>query len=448
MSEDVLKKRKEELFKKFKGKNLIVYILLAVIVWFGYYVHSRNLPLLKDVTTGEWISVELDSNLFYRYAQYIAEHGSLFAKDMMRNYPLGFDMKMEVPLLPHFIVYLYKFLHFFNPAVTVEQADVLYPVICFAVSLVFFFLIVRRLSNYKVALVSTAFLTVLPPYLFRTLAGSSDKEALAMMLMFMAFYLFIRGWQEETVKKSVIFGVLAAVFTGLTSMSWGGVQFAYMIIGLFGMLCILFNKFSKKDFYFYTSWFLVLIFMLQFSRGGGTIISTLNNFLTSVTSSLVALAFFMGLVDFLMFKLDVLKKKDIIEKKMPLGFASFLISIILVLILVTIFIDPFYITNSIKHVIDEVLVPLPNRWVRTVAENHEPYIRDWFDQMSFWYVMLFIAGSSILVYEALKNLKKKHSFSLVGGYTVLLLLFIFSGYSSSSTVFNGTTTIAKVSFIG
>lgn len=449
MSEDVLKKRKEELFKKFGKKNIIIYSILALIVWFGYYAHTRNLWLLKDMTTNKYISVELDSTVFMRYAKYIVEHGALFARDYMRNYPLGFDMKFEVPFLPYFIAYLYKFLHFFSSSVTIEQADVFYPAICFAVSLIFFFLAIKRLFDYRVALVSTAFLTVIPPYLFRTLAGSSDKEALAMMFFFMIFYFFIRGWQEKTVKSTVIFGVIAGAVTGLMDMSWGGITFIYLIIGIFVILWVVLNKFSKKDFYLYTSWLLTLIFMLQFSRGGGSVINVIDRLATSVTSSFIMVAFFIGLVDFLIFKLDILKVKSKLEKKIiPPGFVVSLISIALILILVTVFIDPFYVVHSVQHLVGDILNPLPNRWVRTVAENHEPYITDWIDQMSFRYVMLFIAGSALLVYEAVKPLKKKYSLSLVAGYTVLLLFFIFSRYSSGSTVFNGTTFIARLAFMG
>ncbi|MBL7147198.1 MAG: glycosyltransferase family 39 protein [Nanoarchaeota archaeon] len=448
MSEDVLKKRREELLKKFKKKNILLYVILTFIVLFGYYTRTRNLWLLKDVTTGKYIPLALDPYVFLRYAKYIVEHGTLFTVDYMKNYPVGFPTIAEVPLLPYFIAYLYKILHFFNSAITIEQAHILYPPICFTIGLIFFFLLLKRLLNYKVALVSTAFLTVVPPFLYRTMAGFSDKEALATMFIFMTFYFFVRGWQEKSMKKTIIFSVLAGITTGSTALSWGGVSFAYMIIGVFGILSILLNKFSKKDFYHYTSWFLVLMVILfQFGRGGGGI-TIIRGFITSSTSSLVALAFFMGIISFFVFKLDLLKIKDKIKNKLPLGFATFLISIILVVVLVTIFIDPLFVVHKPVQVIDDLLNPLANRWVLTVAESHEPYITDWFAQMSFRYIILVIAGSALLVYEMVRSLKKKYSLALVSGYTILLLFFIFSRYSRSSPIFNGTTSIAKFAFIG
>jgi len=449
MSEDILKKRKEALFEKFGKRNIIIYSILAVIVWFGYYIRTRNLWLLTDVTSGKWIAADLDAQVFMRYAKYLVEHGRLFDIDPMRYYPLGFNMRAEVPLLPYFIAYLYKFLHFFNPAMTVEKTDVLYPAIAFAIALVFFFLAIKRLFDYRVAIVSTAFATVIPPFLHRTMAGYSDKEALAIVFIFMTFYFFVRSWQEENLKVGILFAVLAAMSTALTSMTWGGVAFIYMTVGIFGVFGIVLDRFSKKDFYVYSVWMIVLIFLLQFSRGGGGGLMVIaRSFMTSPTTALIVVTFFMGVIKFFVLDKDILKLKTKIGQKAPLGFATMMVSIVLIFILVTILIDPLFIVNNVRHVVEELLNPLPNRWVRTVAENHEPYIMDWISQMGFRYIMLAIAGSALLVYESVRRLKKIYSLPLVGGYLLFLLLFIFSRYSASSKYFNGVTTEARFAFIG
>ena len=70
MENNVLKNRKEKIQNFFKKNiNYLQYILLAIIVYIGVYVRSRNLELLKDVTTGKYISLELDSTIFLRYAR-------------------------------------------------------------------------------------------------------------------------------------------------------------------------------------------------------------------------------------------------------------------------------------------------------------------------------------------------------------------------------------------
>ena len=103
--------------------------------------------------------------------------------------------------------------------------DVIYPVITFAVAMVFFFLLIKRLFDWKVGLLSTLFLVIVPAFLHRTMAGFSDHEALGVMLMFMAMYFYVIGWQSNTKWKSIGWGALAGIFTGLMGLSWGGWKF-------------------------------------------------------------------------------------------------------------------------------------------------------------------------------------------------------------------------------
>jgi len=97
---DELEKRKRKIFNFFKKesendelekrksyfgkKNLIISGILAVILWIGYYIRTRNLPLLKDITTGKYVPLALDPHAFLRYARYILEHRSLMSIDYMR----------------------------------------------------------------------------------------------------------------------------------------------------------------------------------------------------------------------------------------------------------------------------------------------------------------------------------------------------------------------------
>ena len=67
-SEEAIEKRKEQL-KQFlsskKGLFILPYVLLAVIVYVGVYIRTRNLPGLKDITTGTWtLGPDLDPFLF------------------------------------------------------------------------------------------------------------------------------------------------------------------------------------------------------------------------------------------------------------------------------------------------------------------------------------------------------------------------------------------------
>lgn len=434
-----LDKRKENLIKNLKkNKNWLIYFVLAIIISFSYYIRTRNLPILQDK-----YPLALDPHLFLRYATYIVEHGKLFTLDLMRNYPLGFNTSMEVPLLPYIIAYLYKFLHFFNPLMTIAKADILYPVIAFSIALIFFFLLVKRLFDWKIALLSSFILSVLPAFLYRTMSGFSDKEAAAIMFMFMVYYFFVVGYQSKKPTINLIFGTLAGIATGLTGLVWGGVGFIFMILGMFAFVEILLNKFKRSDFYTYTSWviFTVLISVIY---GRFTILS----FIVSFNSSLMVISFFMAIVDYLLFKLDLLKIKEKIKRKYPIGIANLVISSLFIAIIISVIFKPTFFIEKINGMLNSLFYPLRDRWALTVAESHEPYISDWFSNFSKKYVWLFILSSTLLVYNSIKGLKRNNRIKISILYLAFIVSFIFSRYSRSSPILNGATPLSKFMYLG
>lgn len=442
--EDQLSNRKKAFLEHLKKENKwIVYSLLGIILVFSYYLRTLNVSSLKDVTTGQYIAADLDAQLFMRYSQYILEHGKLFALDTMRNFPVGFPTDIEAPVLPYFIVYLYKFLHFFSASITVEYVDVIFPAVTTVFTLLFFFLFVRKLFNDKVALISTAFLAILPSFLTRTMSGYSDKEALAVAFMFMAFYFYVASWQAKNIKHNITLGVLAGVATALTGLVWGGVNFLFLVIGLFVLIEMILGRFKETDFFSYVPFYIVTVSLLILF--GGTRYS-LQSMIISATAAPLSIAFLMSFIDYFIMKKDMLKWKSKLTKKLPEGVATFLIAFAIVIGWVTIFVDADFIVHKPYNIIYDMLYPLKDRWALTVAESHEPYITDWFGQFGFSFVMLFIASSILLVYEMAKKVPK-YKWAITSFYAMFILAFIFSRYSSGSTL-NGTSPIAKTMYIG
>ncbi len=439
-----LKERTKNFLEKIKVKNnIIVYAILAVIVWFNYYVRTRNLPLLKDVITGKYIAADLDAQLFMRYAQYLLEHGKLFAIDFMRNYPLGFPMYIETPLLPYFIVYLYKFLHIFSPSITLEYVDVIYPAITASVGLVFFFLFVRKIFDNKIALVATAFLALIPSFLGRTIAGYSDKEALAIMFFFMALYFYSASWKGQNAKHNAIWGLLAGISTALTGLVWGGVNFLFMIIGVFVMIEIILGRFKEEEFYSYVVFYLTTVIILV--TFGGTRF-TANSMITSASALPITIAFAMSLLNYVVIRKDMLKLKEKLTKRLPGGVVTLLIVLIVGLAGISIFIDPDFVVHKPYSTIHDMLYPLKDRWALTVAESHEPYITDWISNFGWTFVFLFIFSSIIMVYEMCKKLKR-YKWWVISVYSAFIFAFIFSRYSRDS-ILNGVSPLAKFMYVG
>ena len=437
-----LEKRKEKAINFIKNyKNYIQYVILTVIIWLSYKIRTQNLPFLKDITTGKYIPADPDAMGFLRYVIYLLEHGKLMTIDTLRYYPIGFTGIDEFSLLSHFIVYLYKFLHLFNPSITIEYADVIYPPVALAIGLVFFFLLVRKLLNKEIALISSAFLIVVPAFLFRTMAGVSDKEALGTMFMFMAFYFFVYSWKQENLVKSLITSLLAGISTALMGLTWGGVGFVFLTISIFALVVLFLNKFNSHKLYVYSIWLFSSFFTLNISS---PIRFTLGNFITSLTTSITLFIFFLILINYLIFEKKLIK----IKIKLPNVITSFIITLIFGTIFLFIQQGPNFLKSKIVSIFITLTKPFAtNRWVITVAESHQPYIQDWFSQFSKPYIWLMIIGSIILFYEIVKIASKKNTWKLTTIYTLFILGFIFTRYSPNS-LFNGETPISIILYIG
>lgn len=437
-----LQQRKKELVGKLqKKKQWLIYITLLAIAWFGYYIRTRNIPLLQ----GKWLP-DVDSYAFLRYAEYIVAHGKLMVHDTMRFYPFGFAPREEFGILSYVIAYLYKIMHIFNPDATVVNAAILYPALSFIIAAIFFFLFVKKLFDYKAAIVATAFLAVVPAFLYRTMAGVSDKEALAIALMFAAFYFFVAALKSEKPKGYIINGLMAGVFTGITGGVWGGVNFLFLTFGIFAVICVFLQAFPKRYFYIYsivmftTMIVLNLVYPSRFN---------IDSYLHSFTTQAMILGFLISMVYVILLHPKAEKIKAKIEHKMPLGIFSLIAAFVLGIFFMLIFAGADSFTGVIQNLYIQLTRPSGlNRWMLTVAENHQPYFIDWASQMSWGYLAAVFAGIVLLFYDSVKNISKRNSIILTSIFSVFILIFSMSRYSSSSKIFNGETVLSEFTYIG
>lgn len=449
-----LQQRKDEIVKTLKTKKTwIIYVVMLAIAWFGYYIRTRNVSLLQ----GKWLP-DVDSYAFLRYAEYIAMHGKLMANDILRFYPFGFDPRGEFGILAYCIAYLQKILQVFNPNATTIDAAILYPAISFFIAAIFFFLFVKKMFNYKIAIVSTAFFAVVPAFLYRTMAGVADKEALAVALMFAAFYFYVSALKEEKPSKYIPFAILAGLFSGILAAVWGGYVFIILALGVHSIICNIMGIFKQKQFYAYSIWMFMLMataYIFYPQR------YPLSVFLGSLTTQVMILGFIMPLVIAAVNIKYFSSIKQKIEHKMPIGLFALISSIALG----TLFVIISKGSQIIKDVIEEIYITLTmpfatNRWMITVAEAHQPYFTDWIGQFSsgskleaFFgplYMWLFFGGAILMFYvliSKIKTIQKKNIWLLTGSFALFILLFSMSRYSASST-FNGETPISQITYIG
>lgn len=420
-------------------KNYLVWVVLAAIAGIGYWIRTRNLPLLIDITTGKYIPSDPDAFGFLRYVQYLYENGSLMAVDTLRYYPFGYSNLNEFSFLSHFIVYLYKFLHLFSSTITLEYVDVIYPAIAFVIGLVFFFLFVREVFDWRVGLLASAFLTVLPAYLFRTMTGVSDKEALAMTFMFMALYFFVGYLKRRNLTQKLVFAGLGGLSAGLMGLIWGGINFLFLTFGITIIICLIFNRIDKRDIYGYT-FFLIVFFstlIIGYPEKYG-----IFNLIGSITSSVTILALAVVWINLLLQKETF---RNIIKERLPTSIVSLLIVIVLYVIYG--FIDNG--AGFLSHKISDVWINFVNtptsRWILTVAESHQSYFTDIISQFGWLFIIMFFLGGAFVFYEIFKNTKEKYYLST--GFLAFIMIFAMSRYSTGS-IFNGSSNIFYFVYTG
>src|SRR3989338_8428157 len=134
---ELVEQRKQKI-KKLFGKNLIYYIILAVITLIAVLIRIANIDKLKDIATGTWtLGPDLDPFLFLRWAEYIVEHGSLMALDTLRYAPLGFETRAELVLLPYLIAWFHNIASIFG-STSIEYSAIIFPVFMFALTIIAF----------------------------------------------------------------------------------------------------------------------------------------------------------------------------------------------------------------------------------------------------------------------------------------------------------------------
>jgi len=477
--QDEIEKRKKKLFNFLKQKtNLIFYAILSLILLVSVYIRtlpmrinsSTGKPGLWDITTNTWtLGPDLDPFLFLRWAKYIAENGKLFLLDTMRSVPLAkicsgslcgpVDTSGEMKLLSYSISWLSSFISFFSKEATVTYAAVIFPVIMAVLTGIAFFLFTRKLFYREdkktaniIALISTAFLVLIPSLLPRSIAGIPEKESAAFFFIFLAFYFLLESFTSTKLKRGLIFGVLAGISTGILGLVWGGVELIIPIVSGTIFIEFLLGKIDKNKFYCFSIWFTSFFisaspFSLRYS---------FLNLVQSTSSSLFFITFFILLMDLLIFSKENKIQEKLKKIKLPHQVVSVLLGLIILLSVLIAFFGFSYVSQMFEDVISSTIHPIAQgRFSVTVAENKQSYFIDDFTSefgptildnipLYFW---LFFIGAVVLFNSWASPLNKKDRRILISSYIIFLICLIFSKYSSSS-ILDGTNTLSLLMYFG
>jgi len=469
-TEKLITQRTKKISKVLKKNNVWVIGLLIIIIILGINIRSMPMqdhggkPGLWNIATNNWtLGPDLDPWLFTRYAKTIIEQGSLPKIDMMRNVPLGYVTSSETNLLPYMIAWTYYLVNLFGEY-PIEFAAAIFPVLIFIFTIIFFFLFVREVFIEKskedktkintkaniIALISTFFMIVVPVFLSRTIAGIPEKESAGFFFMFLSFYLFLKAWKSENLRNNIILGILAGVATACLGLIWGGVIYVFISISIASLVGFLLNKVHKKELITYFLWVIfsyapMLLFSTRFS---------LRGLITSPTSGLPFVVFFIFLIHFILWGTPISKKELFKKIKLSNKTISLIIVFIIGIILMFLVLGPTGMLDILKYLNDLIISPITGRWGQTVAENRQPYFTEWGSNFGpfiknipvlFW---LFLVGSVVLFKNMLNKIKSKEAWILTGLYVLFFFGLVFSRYAPHPAILDGEGFISKLFYFG
>jgi len=462
--EKILEERKEKIVSFFKVKyNWIAYIVLAILVWFAVWL--RTLPMkirpetghpgLWDITTNNWtLGPDLDPFLFLRWAKDIILHGSLMANDTLRYVPLGFNVRAELTPLVYMIAWFHKFAAAIGLSSSVEQSAVIFPVFMFALTVIAFFLLSRKifieqLGEVKanvISIIASFFLIVIPSLLPRTIAGIPEKESAAFLFFFLTFYFFICAWRGKSRISQISFALLAGLMTAMMAGVWGGFIFVFVTLGLALFMAFILGQFNKNRLIASIVWIISSMVIMNLLSTRYYILGLFNS--TAILIPFVTIV--IASIDMLIFETSIKRYFDKpILSKLPRQINSIIIigvvGLIVVILAMIVGVLPFSLINDkFSDITKPLIAPITDRLGVTVAENRQPYFSEWANSFGpilggklplfFW---LFFIGSVYLYSRLMNVLPKKERIVTTISYVIFLIAIIFSRYSPNST-FNGT----------
>ena len=220
--------------KLFIRRYWFIFLLIgifAVSLWF------RLLPSRFNELIG------LDEFHVYRIAEYALKHNLQIPNaenlDMMRYSPYGVNTWEVDYALPSYLpVFLYLFVSAIGISMSFFEFAIIIPAYMGAVGCIIAFFIGKELFKSNVSGLFVAFFVSMTPSLFtRTSGASFEKEATAVIFMFLAVWLFLKAYN----KSSLGYGIVSGVSLALMSIAWGGVQYIYLVFAAFLLAIFLGN---------------------------------------------------------------------------------------------------------------------------------------------------------------------------------------------------------------
>ncbi|ODQ68620.1 STT3 subunit of Oligosaccharyl transferase [Nadsonia fulvescens var. elongata DSM 6958] len=231
-----------------------VQLLLRVIILIGIAAVAISSRLFS-VVRFESIIHEFDPWFNFRATKYLVNNG--FYKflnwfDDRTWYPLG--RVTGGTLYPGLMVtsgIIHKILHIFSLPIDIRNICVLLAPAFSGLTAYATYLFTKEMKNEAAGLLAAAFMGIAPGYISRSVAGSYDNEAIAIFLLMITFYLWIKAIKLG----SVFWGATCAMFYFYMVAAWGGYVFITNMIPVHVFVLLLMGRYNDRIYVAYSSWY-------------------------------------------------------------------------------------------------------------------------------------------------------------------------------------------------
>ncbi len=389
-----------------KTRNILLFIALFLLVTLAIVV--RLTPVLR----GPLLIKAFDPWIQYYNAEYLSTH-SFYEyfnwRDFKSWYPEGYFRGNLRPGLTFTVVAIYKTFNFLGIPVSLYHICYFFPAFMGGITVLVMYFLGKEVHSKGTGLMAAFFLAFNIGYLQRTIAGFFDNETIGVFSVLMIFLFFLKAVRTGKISHSILSGV----FLGYLSLSWGGYQFAYLIIPLICIILILIKKYNEH----------ILIAYAGAQGTGLLIFSLFINFNhETLFSSLETGGIFLFTIILIIFHLIYTKKNEY-----P-GFYNGLINLIkwglipaILIVAILIWIDPALIPFGFGGRFYALLNPLMREGMSLVASVAEQNPSAW--AVFYYNILIPLILVPLGIYFCLKRLNAPDIFMIV----FVLLLFYFTG---------------------
>ncbi|KAJ3085288.1 oligosaccharyl transferase stt3 subunit [Physocladia obscura] len=115
------------------------------------------------------------------------------------------------------------------------------------------YLLTTEIKDASAGLLAAAFIGIAPGYISRSVAGSYDNEGIAIFLLMITFY----SWLKALKLGSSLWGGLTALFYFYMVSAWGGYVFIINLIPLHVLTLLLMGRFSARLYVSYSTFYVI-----------------------------------------------------------------------------------------------------------------------------------------------------------------------------------------------